>query len=432
MKDQDKFFYIQSLFKIKIYPYSLLNNKDSFLFLLFSVKIVKNDSGGEVVSNPLVLASKELYLWLVHLVSKNTTKKNDKIVFLLSFPTTSQMALQLLYKTFPDKLVICYTKNSKDLATYYEQKGCSTYCMDGFSILLKHIVPVVTGSQIVFCDNYFAFLAGVRFSSHTKVVQLWHANGAIKSFGLAAEYTKKVSQKDRKRYREVYEKFTHYVVSSEKMSQTFAKNYQQTFQELPFGYLPTDLFFDQQWLSRAKKLFKDYFPTNKKVALYVPTYRENGSEVPLNFNHLKRQLGNNWVIMVKPHPHDTMLYQQIKSEKEVISDFKEMDLTQLLPSVDCLITDYSSVVFEYSLANPNGKMVFFCYDYDEYNKEVGIEENFEKWAPGQIVTNEEELITAIKKESNQTFDSFNQMWNEYAQGNACEQLVKWVKKVYDN
>lgn len=384
------------------------------------------------MNNPLVLASKELYLWLVQLASKKAKKKNDKIVFLLSFPTTSGLALQMLYEHFPDKLVICYTKNSEKLANDYEQMGCTTYCIDDFPILLKHIVPIVTGSQLVFCDNYFAFLAGIEFSSYAKVVQLWHANGAIKSFGLAAEYTKKVSKKDRKRYSEVYEKFTHYVVSSKRMSQIFAKNYQHTFQELPFGYLPTDLFFDQEWLKNVKKLFKNNFSTNKKIALYVPTYREHSSEIPLSFSHLKYQLGNEWMIMVKPHPHDVDLYQQIKAEDNVVSDFKEMNLVQLLPSVDCLITDYSSVPFEYSLANPQGKIVFFCYDYKEYNKDVGIEEGFEKWAPGQIVTNEEELVTAIKKEKKQNFDSFNHMWNEYTQGNACEQLLKWVEKVYGN
>ncbi|AYW45238.1 CDP-glycerol glycerophosphotransferase family protein [Tetragenococcus koreensis] len=384
------------------------------------------------MSNPLVLASKELYLWLVQLASKSIIKKNNKIIFLLSFPSTSKLALQMLYENFPGQLVICYTKNSKNLASYYEQKGCLIYCIDDFPVLLKRIVPVVTSSQLVFCDNYFAFLAGIKFNSSAKVVQLWHANGAIKSFGLAAEYTKRVSEKDRKRYSEVYEKITHYVVSSRKMAQTFAENYQQTFDELPFGYLPTDLFFDQEWLKKAKELFKSNFSSNKKIALYAPTYREHSSEIPLNFSRLKHLLDDEWLIMIKPHPHDEELYRKIKNEDGIIFDFEEMDLVQMLPSVDCLITDYSSVPFEYSLANPSGKVVFFCYDYNEYNKEVGIEEGFERWAPGPIVSTEEELVSAIKKPLKQNFDPFNQLWNEYAQGNAREQLLKWVKKTYDN
>lgn len=384
------------------------------------------------MSNPLVLASKELYLSFVHLASKRTKKKNNKIVFLLSFPTASKLALQMLYENFPEELVICYTKNSKELATYYEQKGCSIYCIDNVSSLLKYIIPTVTGSKLVFCDNYFAFLASITFIPQTKVVQLWHANGAIKSFGLEAEYTKKVSAQDRKRYSEVYEKFTHYVVSSQIMADVFAKNYRQKINELPFGYLPTDLFFDQEWLQKSKSLFKSNFPMDKKIALYVPTYRENKTEIPLDFSHLAYQLGNEWQVMVKPHPHDEALYENVWNEDNIISDFKGLDLAQILPSVDCLITDYSSVPFEYTLANPKGKIVFFCYDYDEYQKEVGIEDNFQYWAPGEIVQTEKELIAAVQKPSKQSFETFNQMWNEYAQGKAQEQLLEWVNKVYDN
>ncbi|MCF1619447.1 CDP-glycerol glycerophosphotransferase family protein [Tetragenococcus koreensis] len=382
--------------------------------------------------NPLILASKELYLWLVHLTSKRTKKNNDKIVFLLSFPTASKPALQLLYENFPEKLVICYTKNSKELASYYERRGCSTYCIDEFPTLLKNIVPIVTGCKLVFCDNYFAFLAGITFSFSTKVVQLWHANGAIKSFGLAAEYAKKASEKDRKRYSEVYEKFTHYVVSSKKMADIFAKSYRQNINKLPFGYLSTDLFADQYWLSETRKQFKNYFPRDKKVVLYVPTYREYKTSLPLDFAKLQQHLGDEWQIMVKAHPHDEEFYSKIKNESQIITDFKGLDLVQILPSVDCLITDYSSVPFEYSLANPKGKIVFFCYDYDEYNKEVGVEENFESWAPGAIVTNEEALISEVQCSSKQNFTSFNQMWNEYVQGNARKQLLEWVRKVYDN
>jgi len=384
------------------------------------------------VSNPLVLASKEIYLRLVHSVSKKSKIKNNKIVFLLSFPSASQLALQTLFDNFSEELVICYTKSGKKLASYYQKKGCLTYNIDDFPVLLKDIVPMVSNSQLLFCDNYFAFLAGINFQARTKVVQLWHANGAIKTFGLEAAYTKEVSRKDQQRYLEVYKKFTHYVVSSQKMANIFAKNYRQKINELSFGYLPTDLYFDNDWVRNVKKEFRDNIPTKKKVALYVPTYRENKTITPLDFSDLANQLGDKWQVLVKAHPHDNDLYQQVKNESKIISDFNGLDLAQILPSVDCLITDYSSIPFEYSLANPEGKMVFFCFDYKQYNKEVGIEEGFEDWAPGQIVTTQEELISAIQCSSTQDFTSFNQIWNEYAQGDACKRLVRWVEKAYDN
>ncbi|NWO00095.1 CDP-glycerol glycerophosphotransferase family protein [Tetragenococcus halophilus] len=389
------------------------------------------DQRGEFVSNPLVLASKEIYLKLVHRASRKVKKENNKIVFLLSFSTSSRYTLQLLYENFPDQLVICYTSDSKMTATDYKRKGCSIFDMDDFSTLLKKIVPIVSGSRLIFCDNYFAFLAGVSFSLHTKVVQLWHANGAIKAFGFEAKYTENVTKTDKKRYMSVYDKFTHYVVSSRKMTNIFAKNYQQKINELPFGYIPTDLFFDQNWVDKAKKCFYSYYPDNKKTMLYVPTYREKAKKIPLDFSNLQRQLGNEWQIMVKLHPHDKD-HDEIINEPNIITDFYNLDLVQLLPSVDCLITDYSSVPFEYSLANPKGKIIFFCFDYEEYNREVGIEKGFTEWAPGEIVQTEEALISAIKKPTNQGFSQFNQLWNEYVNGDAGQKLLKWVNKIYEN
>lgn len=110
-----------------------------------------------------------------------------------------------------------------------------------------------------------------------------------------------------------------------------------------------------------KKCLEIIFQRRKKIALYVPTYRENKVTIPLNFSRLANQLGDEWQVLVKAHPHDSNLYQQVKDESNIVSNFNGLDLAQILPSVDCLITDYSSIPFEYSLANPEGKMVFFLF-----------------------------------------------------------------------
>lgn len=44
------------------------------------------------------------------------------------------MTLQLLYEHFSEKLVICYTKNAKELAEFYKSKGCSIYCIDSLVV----------------------------------------------------------------------------------------------------------------------------------------------------------------------------------------------------------------------------------------------------------------------------------------------------------
>lgn len=384
--------------------------------------------GGFCLKNRLLLAIKGIYLVLVHLSSKLTRKNNNKIIFLLSFPSTSGHALELLYAVFAKRLVICYTKNSKQLAKEYKEKGCAVFCLDDLSVLLKSIVPLVSGSRMILCDNYFAFLAAVDLMADAKAVQLWHADGAIKSFGLEAKYTENVSPRDRSRYKKVYDKFTHYLVSSQAMTDIFAKSYDQEINQLPFGYLPTDTFFDEDFLKNSKKAFKRCFPANKKIALYVPTYREHPTKIPLDFFSLTSELGPDWQLLVKAHPHDEKLKEELKKEKSIITDFADLTLEELLSNTDYLITDYSSIAFEYPLANPSGKIFFFWYDYKEYQKDVGIEEKFIEKIPGPVVETEEALLTALKEDKSQDLFSFNQYWNEYVRGKAGEQLIRWVRE----
>lgn len=373
-------------------------------------------------------ALKNTYLFLVRLRSKRVSVDSKQIVFLLSFPETSCWLLDKLAEEVGTKLVICSTENGKETVKAFQNKGYKIYNMDSFYQLIKNIVPLINRSSLVICDNYFPFLAGIPLSQNRKVVQIWHANGAIKSFGLEAKYAKRESEQDKKRYIEVYQRFTHIIVSSQKMAEIFEKNFQKKFETLPFGYPLTDLYFDQSWIAKSKIKLKKTFPSEKKTLLYVPTYRENNQENPLDFTKLSDKLGDEWQILAKAHPHDQSLQNKLQKEKGIITDFKTISLNELYPFVDCLVTDYSSTIFEYTLANPSGKIVFFCYDIKEYRETVGIEPDFEEWAPGKIVTNENDLIQAINEPRSQSFAAFNQMWNEYAQGTSVKQLLEWMDK----
>ena len=351
---------------------------------------------------------------------------------MLSFPSTSNYILDKLAVAFPNRMVICYTNEATALAQKYQRAGYETYNIDSYLSLINKIVPLVKNSELILCDNYYAFLASIDFEKETKVVQLWHANGALKTFGLKANYVRNASEKDIRRYRSVYQKFTHYMVSSQRMADIFAKNYQQKIEILPFGYPLTDCFFSDRWLAEAKEQFNQNFAKGKKTVLYVPTYRESATEIPLDFKQLTQQLGNQWQVLVKAHPHDQQLQEKLAQDTTIIVDFKGLELRELLPFVDCLITDYSSVPFEYSLANPNGRMIFFSYDLEKYQQEVGLEDFYFENLPGPIIHNQEALIQAIFSEDRQNFADFNKEWNEYAQGKAMTQLEKWVKHNGEN
>src|SRR5690606_1337177 len=96
----------------------------------------------------------------------------------------------------------------------------------------------------------------------------------------------------------------------------------------------------------------------------------------------------------------------------------------LLVVTDILITDYSSIPFEFSLLNK--PMVFFAYDLETYVQKRGIWERYEQFVPGPIVKRTDELIQVIKEKQfdMQKIEKFAREWNEYSTGNTSRQFVE--------
>jgi CDP-glycerol glycerophosphotransferase (TagB/SpsB family) len=102
----------------------------------------------------------------------------------------------------------------------------------------------------------------------------------------------------------------------------------------------------------------------------------------------------------------------------------------LLLVADCLITDYSSVAFDYALINKQGKLVFYWFDEEEYEKETGIQQIFKETLPYKVVSTIEEVALSIE-ESQDDLSAFNEVWNTYNDGESTKRLLQWIKEKMD-
>jgi CDP-glycerol glycerophosphotransferase (TagB/SpsB family) len=263
----------------------------------------------------------------------------------------------------------------------------------------------------------------------TTYLQTWHGAGAFKKFGLDLPDSR---QKEKESWKQDTSNWTKLITSSENVVKHYASACGISPSKIyPIGVPRNDLFFENQGNDKLKVEFKKNYniPSDKKILLYAPTYRDVKGSNPLNldFEQLQADLGNEYVFILKLHPFlaDFQLMDTNQEQPFVynFSDFE--DIQELLLIADALITDYSSVIFDYAIT---GKpILFYSYDLEEYER--GFYDDYESFVPGPIAHNQAELTayltdydSLVKRYHQQVID-FAKQNNAYFDGQATKRAV---------
>lgn len=175
-------------------------------------------------------------------------------------------------------------------------------------------------------------------------------------------------------------------------------------------------------------------PLDKKVILYAPTWRDNTFnmsgytfELQVDFRKWKEYLGDEYVVIFKPHYLIVNKYENSEEFKGFLFNIDaNVDIKNLYVISDILVTDYSSVFFDYAILNR--PVYFYMYDLEEYAEELrGFYLDIHKDLPGPILEEETELLKAIKS-GVQKFDleQFNSRFNHMEDGNSSKRVVDIV------
>jgi len=374
-----------------------------------------------------------IYLFVFKLIFNvfNKLPSRDKLVFVVTFSQNSLFIYKELKRQNVPSEVVFLCKPSSYSYIKREVRQALVLPFETVSVfnMVRCIYHLAT-SKTVIVDNYYGFLASVSFKQDVQCIQVWHAVGAIKAFGLRDASTTNRSEKAKKRFRSVYSKFDKIVIGSEALGHIFIKAFGVTSDRfLRIGVPRTDLFFDKDL---QKYVCHKLFEQNKvleqrKVILYAPTYRDNklyDAEVMLDLGLMRDKLGEEYVIIIKMHPAIKKRYDYESLYPGFVFDYSSYpDVNHLLLVTDVLITDYSSIPHEFSLLSR--PMIFYPYDLDVYKKQRGLWEDYHKMVPGPIAYTTEEIICFIQENK---FDlgkvkNFAIKWNEYSRGNSSANLV---------
>lgn len=207
------------------------------------------------------------------------------------------------------------------------------------------------------------------------------------------------------------------------------------------GYPRNDVLVNtkQEEIQNIRK--KYHIPDDKKVILYAPTWRDNQFamsgytfELKVDFKKWKEILSPEYIVLFKPHYLIVNNFELDDKTKEFVYEIgAKQDISELYLISDVLITDYSSVFFDYAiLKHP---IYFYMYDIEEYAEELrGFYLDIHKELPGMIYKDENLLLKDIN-EKNFDFSKleiFNQRFNHMEDGKAASRVLDIVMKREDN
>jgi CDP-ribitol ribitolphosphotransferase / teichoic acid ribitol-phosphate polymerase len=235
-----------------------------------------------------------------------------------------------------------------------------------------------------------------------RIIQLWHAWGAFKTVG----YSRIGKPGGLSPFARAHRNYTYAIVSSEHEVPFYAEAFAlPEDQVVPTGTPRMDDFLDprKQAARREGALAAMPRARGREVILFAPTFRGAGArtaDYPIEMIDLPAAdtlcRERDAILLVRLHPFVERRLDVPPSMAERIVDASDLpvDTNDLLLISDLLVTDYSSLIFEYAaLGRP---MLFFAYDQEEYVATRDFYEPYETFVPGRIVRSFDELMTAIR------------------------------------
>lgn len=369
---------------------------------------------GFVVKQYMKMGVQNIILPVMYLFFKKKEIKKGSVIFADAHHDTLPFSMWALYEKI--------SRGNFNVVTFF-----SDYGKDGVFKNLKNVVlfmkEYANAEYVVLCDNFLP-AASCKKRPETTVIQLWHACGALKKFG-------QDTQEDVPDfYRGNVLKNCDYVTVSSEACVPFFSGAMNLPEKniLPIGVSRTDLYYQETYNNEMRERFYKKYPLakGKKVILWAPTFRGNAAQARVcgeeDIDCLSQKLDDTWIVIKSLHPH---LLTKEERENGIITE-------EVLPVADMLITDYSSVIFEFLLYRK--PVIRFAPDLEEYEVKRGFYMDYCS-LPGRLVVDGKELYETVLREwecfSSDSVEKTIKMYLNACDGHATERILKLFEKSGD-
>jgi len=262
----------------------------------------------------------------------------------------------------------------------------------------------VASSRLVIVDDYFFPIYPMKKRPGVTIVQVWHACGAFKRFGRATLEAEWGADQIFLKWVPIHANYDLTLVSSASIAPIYAEAFGQSVETISaaFGIPRTDALLPSPRRDADERAVRERLGLRdgRTTILYAPTFRGadlKGAAAPelLDIAALYRALGSEYRLILRLHPF-------VKSAMRIppeVGDFvvdasAEPDANEVMLAGDILVSDYSSIIFEYALLNR--PMAFLAPDLAAYERERGFFFDYRTGVPGPVMEETEQLARWIQ------------------------------------
>ncbi|WP_062108591.1 CDP-glycerol glycerophosphotransferase family protein [Bacillus niameyensis] len=297
-----------------------------------------------------------------------------------------------------------------------------------------HACYQIATSRYFIIDDFYFPIYVIKPRKGVEIVQLWHSAGAFKKFGLSTVDKPFGPSRDYLKHVAIHGNYSKAYVSSSEVIPFFAEAFNMPEEKIyPLGVPRTDYFYSKDVIANLRADFFAAFPElkGKKILLYAPTFRgkshyQDEFELPFDVNKMAEQLGENYALLIHLHPYMQATDLKLGANRFAVHIKDAFVIEELLAVSDLLITDYSTVFFDYSLLGR--PIIFYPYDLEDYIRSRDFYYSYEDLIPGPMVTDTDSLIHLIKERAYSTKEvsEFRERFFDHHDGRAAERIAHHI------
>ena len=297
--------------------------------------------------------------------------------------------------------------------------GKISYCF----YMIKCMYHIAT-SKVCIIDGYNIAISVLKHKKDLKVIQTWHAMGAIKKFGYQVLDKQEGSNSKVAKIMKMHANYDLITCTSEATRKTYSEAFNTDINKIEVLGMPRIDYIlgkDNKINEKLQQLYNDYPRLKeKKNIVYVPTFRKNET---IDIDKITEEINEEkYNLIIRLHPLDK---SKVDSKYIIDNKYSTFDLIKM---ADYVITDYSAIAFE--IATLNKPLFFYLYDIDKYENSRGLNVNLKEEMKSSVKQEIKDIIEIIE-DNTYNYEELKKFREKYVQTvdtNNTERIVEYVKK----